>query len=67
MEIEVTNETITWHPVSEPPDADVAVLIYPGNDGEVSEGFLDGETWRDAMAWPRNPTHWAEMPKGPQA
>ena len=59
-------ETITWIPVSERlPDDDLLVLTFIA--GEVYPGHtLDGDWY-----WERNhkpspqPTHWAEMPKGP--
>lgn len=61
----MTTETITWHPISEPPDSDLTVMIFPDPDGEAWLGFLDGETWRYADGMPVTPTHWANVPKGP--
>lgn len=64
-------ETITWYPVAERlPDADLTVLIKHGAPGEdeVTEGFLDGETWRYAESGGTCPLvrYWAEMPEGPK-
>lgn len=59
-------ETITWIPVSQPPDSDLTVLLKDPNASEpVWPGYLDGETWRFADGMPANPTHWSDMPGGP--
>jgi hypothetical protein len=62
----VSTETITWHPVSEPPDADTTVLVFiPAANDPVWLGLLDGDTWREVNSAPISPTHWAEIPRGP--
>lgn len=59
-------ETITWHPVTSPPDSDTTVLLDP-EDGEVWPGYLDGDQWRWADGMPASPTRWAHMPTGGRA
>lgn len=58
--------TIVLKPIAEGlPDADSNVLLGL-SDGHTCEGFLDGETWRDATAWPiedATVVAWAEMPR----
>jgi hypothetical protein len=62
----VNTETITWHPVSEPPDADTMVLIFdPAASEPVWPGYLDGDAWRESEGKEMRPTHWADFPKGP--
>lgn len=61
-------ESITWHPVSEPPDSDITVMLFvPDATEPVWPGYLDGDLWRSANGMPVTPTHRAEMPKGPTA
>lgn len=69
-------EVITWKPVAEGlPDAESNVLLALER-GSTCEGFLDvaadGESpiFRDVCAIEladEKVTHWAEMPKGPNA
>jgi hypothetical protein len=67
-ESDAMTETITWHPVSEPPDSDITVLLFePDADEPVFMGYHNGEAWCDAESFRAEPTHWADMPKGPTA
>lgn len=61
-------ELIQWHPVSEPPDSDITVLLFsPQADEPVWPGYLDGARWRYSDGLLANPpTHWADMPAGPK-
>ena len=59
--------TITWRPVSEPPDADLSVLIHSAEwDEPIWIGWFDGKRWYDASARVCQPTHWADLPEGPK-
>lgn len=65
-------ETLTWHPVAEPPDADITVLLWLAEEGldpaDWCAGWWDGEDWRDCASGgviERTVTHWAQ-PEGPQ-
>lgn len=60
--------TVEWISTSdELPDADETVILAL-EDGEVTTGFLDGETWRDFSAerLPAAPVFWARFPEPPQ-
>jgi hypothetical protein len=58
-------ETITWRPVSEPPDADMTVLVFmPGANDPVWLGYFDGHIWREVGSMAIQPSHWADMPLG---
>jgi hypothetical protein len=59
--------TITWHPVQDRmPDADLTVVLFcPGVELDVWPGYFDGECWRSADGFKVQPTHWADMPEGP--
>lgn len=61
-------ETITWHPASEPPDADTMVLIcIPDSDEPVWSGHYDGATYIESQGFPvTGVKHWAHMPEGPK-
>lgn len=69
--------TLTWHPPTNPPDADTNVLVGLNVEGirTSCEGFLstdmhDQACWYDVTAQPiehRHVTGWAEMPEGPTA
>lgn len=71
----VTTSTITWHPASEPPDAESNVLIALNVDGIKTscEGFIsttpdDRECWYDVTAQPLPHEHvryWADLPECP--
>jgi hypothetical protein len=63
----MSTEAITWHPVSEPPDSDITVMLFvPDATEPVWPGYLDGEAWRFIDGMPANPVSWAEMPVGAQ-
>ena len=60
--------TIEWLATGdELPDADETVILAL-EDGEVTTGFLDGETWRDFSAERLQdaPIFWARFPEPPQ-
>lgn len=61
-------ETITWYtPAERLPDADLTVLVRmpEGWDEPVTQGYLDGDRWRDADGSPIvTPALWAELPTG---
>lgn len=65
-------ETIHWHPASEKPDTDTAVLICnPNGDEPVWLGYWDSgdEVWRalDGERVGDNiVTHWSHIPNGPK-
>lgn len=63
-------ETLTWIPVSERlPDSDITVLLFrAAADEPVWLGFHDGSDnrWYYIDGSLSIPTHWAEMPEGPQ-
>lgn len=64
----MTTEILTWHPASQRPDSDMTVLLFePGADEPSFLGYHNGEAWCDSDSFRAKPTHWAEMPKGPQA
>jgi hypothetical protein len=62
------NEVIAgWVPVIDVPDVDTIVLLYHAEESEpVWPGYFDGEQWRSAEGRSVEPTHWAEMPSGPE-
>ena len=60
--------TIEWIATGdELPDADETVILAL-EDGEVTTGFLDGETWREITAEKLTdaPLFWARFPETPQ-
>jgi hypothetical protein len=64
----VTIEAITWKPIAEKPDSDLSILLFdPAASEPVWLGYLDGDTWRFVDGMPAAPTHWAALPKGPEA
>lgn len=62
-------ETITWGPVSEPPNSNRTVLLYSPRDTNVPvwPGYFDDGVWFDAEGMPAGPVLWAEMPVGLKA
>jgi hypothetical protein len=61
--------TIEWvASTAELPDADETVILAL-EDGDVTTGFLDGDTWRAwrvAIRLPDAPLFWARFPEPPQ-
>jgi hypothetical protein len=58
--------TLEWFAASKRPDADITVLI--DFDGEVYQGYFDGDNWRDASGFPIPPEqvhYWTHMPAAP--
>jgi hypothetical protein len=65
--IEASCTDTNWTPAASLPDADTTVLLAL-SDGEVWQGYLDGETWRDTSAMPiasARVTHWMHTPAHP--
>lgn len=62
-------EQVKWIPVVEQlPDSDTTVMLFDATASEpVWLGYFDGERWRYVDGIPSFPTHWAEIPSGPQA
>lgn len=64
----MTAETISWHLASEPPDADLTVLIEVDPASDYSEpvfmGAWDGEAWRDVHGVEVPVIAWADVPRG---
>jgi hypothetical protein len=61
-------EILTWKPVASLPDSDTTVLFFDSAAFEpVWMDYLDGDTWRFVDGMPATPTHWADIPKGPEA
>jgi hypothetical protein len=44
-----------------------AALFDPAASEPVWLGYLDGDTWRFVDGMPAAPTHWTEIPGGPEA
>ena len=63
-------ETITWRRTAEDlPDTDLVVLIHCPDAGEPCwVGYRDDDCWRLSAGSriDEAPTHWAELPEGPQ-
>lgn len=63
------NELIHWIPTKERlPDDETTVMIYSAkHDEPVCSGFYEGNAWflPDGMPLLAKPTHWADMPAGP--
>ncbi|SNT28595.1 hypothetical protein SAMN06265795_12216 [Noviherbaspirillum humi] len=58
-----------WHNVADQkPDVDTTVLIFNAGANEpVWLGWFDGEIWRYIDGMPAMPSHWTEIPGGPEA
>lgn len=57
---------VDWIVACELPDAETIVLLHHPDESEpVWPGYWDGEFWRSAEGKLVEPTHWAEMPAGP--
>lgn len=65
---ELCGNALTWTKVADRlPDSETTVMLFdPGASESVWSGYLDGEIWRYVDAMPATPTHWSEMPAGPQ-
>jgi hypothetical protein len=61
-------ETIEWISVDDDlPDADITILFCTLN-GDAGVGFYDGtDWWNESLRSVCAVTHWAELPKGPNA
>ena len=66
---EPCGNALTWTKVADRlPDSDTTVMLF---DKEASEpvwpGYLDGDMCRYVDGMPAQPTHWADLPEGPEA
>lgn len=63
------SESITWHPASAPPDADLTVLVETRNCSEpVWLGFYNGAgQWYDTENTAITVVRWADLPRGGEA
>ena len=64
-----SEETIVWYSPSNPPAADVTVLVYiPDADEPIDFGFWDGQRWICASLMPSQVAEgikaWADLPTG---
>lgn len=61
------NSRVQWHDIATSrPDDDLMVLLFDRNAAEpVWPGYHDGTQWVYAEGVPANPTHWADLPWGP--
>lgn len=61
-------ETLTWKPASELPDSDTTVHLFDPTASEpVWPGYHNGERWLYVDGMPATPTHYSEMPGGPNS
>ncbi len=67
--VDQMNELIHWIPVKDQlPDDETTVMIYSAkHDEPVWFGFYEANAWflPDGMPLLAKPTHWADMPAGP--
>jgi hypothetical protein len=59
--------SVIWTRVAEVmPDSDTTVMIFdPTADEPVWLGYFDGEAWRAVDGMQAHPTHWMDLPEGP--
>lgn len=54
-----------WQPIASAPKDGSPILTWDGEAMFVVE--WDAQSWYDADAWPRQPTHWMPLPSPPVA
>lgn len=67
MSSEYQYRSLTWTPISEPPDDETTVLVcnMDWEGDSVSMGFIDAGQWRvgESLVFDPPPTHWADLPE----